>query len=211
MGKAARSLFDDAQQMLKRAVDEKLITASAVVGFWPAASTTDDDIVVYTDDSRSTELDRLHTLRQQMAKPDGRPNSALSDYTAPVESGVRDYVGGFAVTAGGGLDEAKKRFEEAGDDYSAILLTSLADRLAEATAEWLHAKVRRELWGYAPDEALDNDAAHLGVVPGHQAGPRLPRLPRPHREADDLPAARRRAAGRHPADRVDGHDPRRVR
>ena len=180
---------------------------TAVVGFWPAASTADDDIVLYTDDSRSTELDRLHTLRQQMAKPDGRPNVALSDYIAPVESGVRDYIGAFAVTAGGGLDEAKARFEAAGDDYSAILLTSLADRLAEAMAEWLHAKVRRELWGYAPSEALDNDALIAESYQGIRPAPGYPAQPRPHREAHDLPAARRRASGRHPPDRVDGDGP----
>ncbi len=139
MGSAARSLYDDAQQLLKRVVDERLVTASAVVGFWPAAANDDDDIVLFTDDERSAELERLHTLRQQMAKPDARPNVALADYVAPVGSGVPDFVGAFAVTAGGGLDEAKTRFEAAGDDYSAILLTSLADRLAEAGAEWLHA------------------------------------------------------------------------
>ncbi len=147
--------------------------------------------MLFTDDSRSTELERLHTLRQQMAKPDGRSNVALSDYTAPVESGVRDYVGAFAVTAGGGLDEAKKKFEEACDDYSAILLTSLADRLAEAMAEWLHAHVRRELWGYAPDESLDNDALIREDYDGHPTGAGLSGPARPHREANDLPTARR--------------------
>jgi 5-methyltetrahydrofolate--homocysteine methyltransferase len=177
MGDAARSLWDDAQKLLNRVVEEKMVSASAVVGFWPAASTPDDDIVLFTNDTRSAELDRLHTLRQQMAKPDRRPNQALSDYIAPLESGVRDYVGAFAVTAGGGLDEAKKKFEEAADDYSAILLTSLADRLAEAMAEWLHARVRRELWGYAPDESFDNDALiredYVGIrpAPGYPAQP----------------------------------------
>jgi 5-methyltetrahydrofolate--homocysteine methyltransferase len=176
-GKAARNLFDDAQRLLDRMVRQRLVAASASVGFWPAASTPDDDIVLYAEDSQGTEIARLHMLRQQMAKPDGRANVALSDYTAPVESGVRDYVGAFAVTAGGGLDEAKARFEEAGDDYSAILLTSLADRLAEAMAEWLHAKVRRELWAYAPDESLDNDALireeYVGIrpAPGYPAQP----------------------------------------
>jgi 5-methyltetrahydrofolate--homocysteine methyltransferase len=177
MGEAARSLWDDAQKLLKRVVVEKMLRPTAVVGFWPAASTDDDDIVLYTDESRSTELERLHTLRQQMAKPDGRPNAALSDYTAPVGWAVADYIGAFAVTSGGGLDEGKRLFEEAGDDYSAILLTSLADRLAEAMAEWLHAKVRRELWGYAPDEALDNkaliDESYQGIrpAPGYPAQP----------------------------------------
>ena len=133
--------------------------------------------MLFTDDTRTTELDRLHNLRQQMAKPDGRPDICLSDYVAPVESGVRDYVGAFAVTAGGGLDEAKNWFAEAGDDYSAILITSLADRFAEAAAEWLHAQVRRELWGYAPDEKLDNRAliaeSYRGIrpAPGYPAQP----------------------------------------
>ena len=176
-GAAARSLFDDAQSLLKRVVDERLVRANAVVGFWPAAATDDDDVVLYTDDSRSTEHDRLHTLRQQMAKPDGRPNVALSDYTAPGESGANDFVGAFAVTAGGGLDEAKARFVEAGDDYSAILLTSLADRLAEATAEWLHAKVRRELWAYAPDEALDGAALIAESYQGIRPAPGYPAQP----------------------------------
>ena len=112
-----------------------------------------------------------------MAKPDGRPNVALSDYTAPVDLGIADYVGAFAVTSGGGLDEAKKRFEEANDDYSAILLTSLADRLAEAMAEWLHAKVRRELWGYAPDESLDNDLLIREEYQGIRPAPGYPAQP----------------------------------
>jgi 5-methyltetrahydrofolate--homocysteine methyltransferase len=177
MGPAATSLFDDAQRMMRRVVHERLVTASAVVGFWPAASTDDDDIVLFADEQRSAELDRLHTLRQQMAKPDGRPNSALSDFVAPLGSGVADYVGAFAVTAGGGLDEAKSRLEAAGDDYSAILLTSLADRLAEAAAEWLHERVRRELWGYAPDEALDNEALIAESYQGIRPAPGYPAQP----------------------------------
>ncbi len=176
-GAAARSLFADAGVLLERVVKERLLHASAVVGFWPAGSTADDDIVLFTDDSRSAELDRLHTLRQQMAKPDGRPNLCLSDFVAPVGSGVEDFVGAFAVTAGGGLDEAKGRFEEDGDDYSAILLTSLADRLAEAAAEWLHAQVRRSLWGYAPGEALDNSALIREEYQGIRPAPGYPAAP----------------------------------
>ncbi|HUR16657.1 MAG TPA: vitamin B12 dependent-methionine synthase activation domain-containing protein, partial [Candidatus Limnocylindrales bacterium] len=177
MGEAARSLYDDARKLLARVVDERLLSASASVGFWPAASTPDDDIVLYADESRTAELERLHALRQQMAKPDGRPNIALSDYTAPANSNVEDYVGAFAVTAGRGLEDAKKAFEQAGDDYSAILLTSLADRLAEASAEWLHAKVRRELWGYAPDEALDGDALIREEYSGIRPAPGYPAQP----------------------------------
>ncbi len=177
VGKAARSLFDDAQQLLARVIDERLFTANGVVGFWPAASTDDDDILLFTDDSRKTDFARLHTLRQQMDKRDGRPNVALSDYTAPVGSAARDFVGAFAVTAGVGLDETRKRFESAGDDYSAILLASLADRLAEAFAEWLHEQVRRELWGYATDESLTNEQIireqYQGIrpAPGYPASP----------------------------------------
>jgi 5-methyltetrahydrofolate--homocysteine methyltransferase len=177
MGAAARSLLDDAQALLRRVVDEKLIHADAVVGFWPANSTPEDDLVLYTDDQRTAELERLHTLRQQMAKPDGRPDYALADYVAPIESGVPDYVGAFAVTAGAGLDEAKNVFAEAGDDYSAILLTSLADRLAEASAEWLHERVRRELWGYAPNEALDSTALIAESYQGIRPAPGYPAQP----------------------------------
>jgi len=177
MGEAARSLFADAQKLLERIVDEHLVRADAVVGFWPANSTPEDDIVLFTDDGRSTELDRLHALRQQIAKPGGRPDIAISDFVAPLASGVGDYVGAFAVTAGGGLEAAKSKLAEAGDDYTAILLSSLADRLAEAATEWLHARVRRELWGYASDEALDNDALiaerYVGIrpAPGYPAQP----------------------------------------
>ncbi|MEA2678220.1 MAG: 5-methyltetrahydrofolate--homocysteine methyltransferase, partial [Chloroflexota bacterium] len=174
---AARSLFDDARQLLDRVISEKLLHASAVVGLWPANSTADDDIVLYTDDERTTEIDRLHMLRQQMDKPDRRPNLALADFTAPVESGIRDYIGAFAVTAGGGLEEAKKSFTDKNDDYNAILLTSLADRLAEATAEWLHARVRRELWGYAPDESADNAALIREEYQGIRPAPGYPAQP----------------------------------
>jgi 5-methyltetrahydrofolate--homocysteine methyltransferase len=177
VGEAATSLFNDAQNLLRRAVEERVITANAAVGFFAANATDDDDIVLYTDADRTVELDRLHTLRQQIAKPESRPDVALADYVAPVGSGVSDFVGAFAVTAGGGLDEAKNKLAESGDDYSAILLSSLADRLAEAGAEWLHQRVRRELWAYAPDESLDNDAliaeSYRGIrpAPGYPAQP----------------------------------------
>jgi 5-methyltetrahydrofolate--homocysteine methyltransferase len=147
-----------------------------VVGFWPASSTSDDDIVVWADESRTVEIARIHTLRQQMTKPAGRSNLALSDLTARAD-GPLDYVGAFAVTAGHGLDVARARFEAAHDDYSAILLTALADRLAEAFAERLHELVRRELWGYAAGEELDNEAligeSYQGIrpAPGYPACP----------------------------------------
>ncbi|THD79859.1 MAG: methionine synthase [Phenylobacterium sp.] len=153
VGAAARDLFRDAQAMLARIVQEGLVEAKGVVGFWPA-NADGDDIVLYADEARATEVGRFHTLRQQMLK-DGA-NVALADFIAPV--GTRpDYVGGFAVTAGLGEHEMVATFRDAGDDYSAILSQALADRLAEAFAEALHRKVRTELWGYAPDEPFDLD------------------------------------------------------
>ncbi|MEJ6788424.1 methionine synthase [Brevundimonas sp. BR2-1] len=148
VGSAARDLFRDAQAMLKRIVDEKWFTARGVVGFWPA-NAVGDDIAVYADETRSEEIARFHTLRQQIRKSSGKPNLAMSDFIAGTG---KDYIGAFAVTAGHGELEIAKRFKDAGDDYSAIMATTLADRLAEAFAEALHKKVRTELWGHAPDE-----------------------------------------------------------
>jgi 5-methyltetrahydrofolate--homocysteine methyltransferase len=156
VGEAATTLFKDASEILDRIVSEKLFEASGVVGFWPAQA-EGDDIVLYADESRTAEAGRLHTLRQQMAKVEGKPNTALSDFVAPA-GGPPDYVGLFAVTAGHGETAAAKAYRDAGDDYSAILTTALADRLAEAFAERLHEIVRTELWGYAPDEALGLEA-----------------------------------------------------
>jgi 5-methyltetrahydrofolate--homocysteine methyltransferase len=148
VGSAARDLFKDAQAMLKRIVEERWFTARGVVGFWPA-NAVGDDIAVYADESRTGEIARFHTLRQQIKKSNGKPNLAMSDFVA--ETG-RDYIGAFAVTAGHGELEIARRFKDAGDDYSAIMATALADRLAEAFAEALHKKVRTELWGHAADE-----------------------------------------------------------
>jgi 5-methyltetrahydrofolate--homocysteine methyltransferase len=177
VGSAARELFDDAQVMLRRTVEEGLLRADGVVGFWPAASTEDDDIVVWADDGRTTELARLHTLRQQVARKDGRADLALADFVAPISTAAPDHIGAFAVTAGHGLAEARARFEAAHDDYSAILLTALADRLAEAFAERLHERVRRELWGYAADEALDNDGLIAESYQGIRPAPGYPACP----------------------------------
>jgi 5-methyltetrahydrofolate--homocysteine methyltransferase len=177
VGPAARDLHRDALAMLNRVADEGLLRADAVVGFWPASSTLDDDIVLWADEGRTTELARLHTLRQQVLRPDGRPDLALADFTAPLEARVADHVGAFAVTAGHGLAEARARFEQAHDDYSAILLTALADRLAEAFAERLHEQVRRELWGYAPGESLDNEALIAGSYQGIRPAPGYPACP----------------------------------
>ncbi|HXI46017.1 MAG TPA: methionine synthase, partial [Candidatus Acidoferrales bacterium] len=156
LGAAARDLHRDALAMLDRLVADDRLRADAVIGFWPANAVDDDDIAVWRDDARRERLATFRTLRQQMAKPPGRPNVALADFVAPLESGVADYIGAFAVTAGHGLDGPDgivAEFEAAHDDYSAILAKALADRLAEAFAERLHERVRRELWGYAPDEA----------------------------------------------------------
>jgi 5-methyltetrahydrofolate--homocysteine methyltransferase len=175
-GEAARALYDDAQAMLKQLIAEKWLTANAVVGFWPANS-VGDDIELYTDDTRSKRLATLHTIRQQMAREQGKPNLALADYIAPKELGIADYIGGFAVTAGIGEEDVARRFERANDDYSKIMVKALADRLAEAFAEALHAKVRRELWAYAPDETLTNEEligeAYAGIrpAPGYPAQP----------------------------------------
>jgi len=152
-GPAARALMDDARAMLKQMVEEKWLTANGVIGFWPAGA-EGDDIVVYEDEARTKKIATLHSLRQQIARDRDRPNAALSDFVAPLDAGVPDYVGGFCVTAGLGEEEVAERFGKANDDYSKILSQSLADRLAEAFAEHMHERVRREFWGYAPDEAL---------------------------------------------------------
>jgi 5-methyltetrahydrofolate--homocysteine methyltransferase len=175
-GSAARNLFDDAKAMLGRIVQEQWFRAAAVVGFWPA-NAQGDDIQVFADEDRSEPVAVLHTLRQQLARREGRANLALADFVAPRASGLADYIGAFAVTAGLGEDEVAERFKAANDDYSSIMVKALADRLAEAFAERLHQRVRREFWAYAPDEALG--AAELiaeqyrGIrpAPGYPAQP----------------------------------------
>ena len=174
VGKAASDLFADAQAMLKKIIDEKWLTARAVIGFWPANS-VDDDILVYGDKARKFPIQTLHTLRQQMARDAGRPNLALSDFIAPV--GGTDYIGGFAVTAGIGEEPHIQAFRDAKDDYSAILLSALADRLAEAFAERLHEKVRKEYWGYAAGETLANDELIAEKYQGIRPAPGYPAQP----------------------------------
>ena len=177
VGKAASELFADAQKMLARIIEGKWLQASGVIGFWPANRSPDneDDIVVYGDKARKFPIHTLHTLRQQMAREPGRANLALSDFIAPV--GVEDYIGGFVVTAGLGEDKHIKKFEAAKDDYSAILLRALADRLAEAFAERMHQLVRQNYWGYAADETLTNEElikeSYQGIrpAPGYPAQP----------------------------------------
>ncbi|MDR8393591.1 methionine synthase [Aliifodinibius sp. S!AR15-10] len=175
-GEEAQKLYDDARILLDRIVKEKLLAANGVIGLFPANS-VGDDIEVYTDESRSEGRTVLHTLRQQAEKRRGQPNKALSDFVAPKESGVADYVGGFAVTAGHGSKELATKFEEQHDDYQAILTKALADRLAEAFAELMHEKVRKEYWGYAPDENFNNEELireeYTGIRPaaGYPAQP----------------------------------------
>jgi len=176
VGQAARDLHRDATALLQRIVDGRLLTAKAAFGFWPA-NAVGDDIELYTDDSRRDTVATIHTLRQQMVKPPGRPNLALADFTAPKETGVEDFVGGFGVTAGHGLDELVAGFEADHDDYSAILAKALADRLAEAFAERLHELVRREFWGYSKHERLPNEALIREEYQGIRPAPGYPACP----------------------------------
>uniref|UniRef100_UPI0034E206E5 methionine synthase n=1 Tax=Mycobacterium sp. OAE908 TaxID=2817899 RepID=UPI0034E206E5 len=175
-GEAARKLYDEAQEMLDTLIKEKWLTANGVIGFFPA-NAVGDDIEVYTDDSRTEVLTTLRNLRQQGEHRDGIPNRSLGDFIAPRETGLQDYVGAFAVTAGLGSGDKIAEFKAANDDYSAILLESIADRLAEAFAERMHERVRKEFWGYQPDEHLDNEALigekYVGIrpAPGYPACP----------------------------------------
>ena len=177
VGATASSLFHDAQALLQRIVREKLLHARAVFGFFRANSSGHDDIALYDDDARHHPIATVHTLRQQMAKPPGRPNLALADYVAPRESGTADYLGAFAVTAGIGIESLVAGFEKAHDDYGAILAKALADRLAEAFAERLHERVRKEFWGYAPGEALGNEALVREQYQGIRPAPGYPACP----------------------------------
>jgi 5-methyltetrahydrofolate--homocysteine methyltransferase len=176
IGSEARQLFADAQAMLKKIIAENWLGAKAVVGFFPAYS-DEDDVILYTDENRTEVLETLHHLRQQNVKAPGRPNYCLSDFIAPKESGVADYLGGFAVTTGIGIETKLAEFEADHDDYSSIMLKALADRLAEAFAEYLHLRVRKDFWGYVEDENHDNDQlineAYQGIrpAPGYPACP----------------------------------------
>ena len=180
VGEPAQNLFNDAQAMLQRLVGEKWLTAKAVIGFWPA-NAVGDDIELYADETRKTAILTLHTLRQQMKRDSSRdklrPNAALADFIAPKETGVADYIGGFAVTAGIGIEEKLAEFERDHDDYSAILLKALADRLAESFAERMHERVRKEFWAYAPDEKLSNDDLIAEQYRGIRPAPGYPACP----------------------------------
>src|SRR3712207_2576761 len=155
-GAAARQLYEDAQAMLRQIVEERWFNPKAVIGFWPA-NAVGDDIRLYTGESRSEELATFHGLRQQLSKRDGKPNLCLSDFVAPVESGKADWIGAFVVTSG--IEEVRiaERIERANDDYRSIMVKALADRLAEAFAERMHERVRKEFWAYAPDENLTGE------------------------------------------------------
>ena len=175
VGEPARALFADAQEMLKDIIARKRLTAHGVAGFWPA-NARGDDVVLFTDESRSQELAVFHGLRQQIAKREG-VNYCLSDFVAPEESGVADYIGAFAVTAGVGEEDYAASFDARDDNYSSILSKALADRLAEAFAEHLHERVRRELWGYAPDEGLPPEVLIREEYQGVRPAPGYPAQP----------------------------------
>ena len=175
VGEAATSLFKDAQEMLHKLIDEKLIRSRAVFGFWPANQVDHDDIQLFDDNG--APLAKLHHLRQQIIKTDGKPNFSLADFVAPSGSGVTDYVGGFITTAGIGAEEVSKAYQDKGDDYNAIMVKALADRLAEACAEWLHQQVRKEYWGYAHDEQLGNDELIKEQYTGIRPAPGYPACP----------------------------------
>ena len=182
-GPEARKLFDDAQAMLQKIVDEGWIKAHGICGFFPA-NADGDDVIVY-DDQRKTERARLLNLRQQSEHRPGVPNHCLGDFVAPVNSGLPDWVGGFAVTTGDGIDAHVQRFKDAHDDYSAIMLEALADRLAEAFAEHLHKRVRTEYWGYQPEEGLSNEDLIAEKYQGIRPAPGYPACPE-HTEKDTL-------------------------
>jgi 5-methyltetrahydrofolate--homocysteine methyltransferase len=184
MGAEATRVFDEAQLMLDEIVHRKLLKANAVIGFWPANS-VGDDIEVYTDDSRKKILTVLHNLRQQAEQPEGRPYYSNADFIAPKDSGVRDYIGLFAVTTGIGQDELVKKFEADHDDYKSIMTKALADRLAEAFTEHLHERVRKEFWGYAKDENFTNEELIVGKYTGIRPAPGYPACP-DHTEKETL-------------------------
>ncbi|HTH62399.1 MAG TPA: methionine synthase [Paraburkholderia sp.] len=181
VGESARRVFSDAKSMLARLIQGRWLTANGVIALLPANTVNDDDIEIYTDESRSEVALTWRNVRQQSVRPvvDGamRPNRSLADFIAPKDSGVADYIGLFAVTAGIGVDVKEAQFEKDHDDYSAIMLKALADRFAEAFAEALHARVRRDLWGYAADETLDNDALIAEQYRGIRPAPGYPACP----------------------------------
>ena len=178
VGAEATQLFNYANKILDKIISEKLLKANAVVGIFPANTIAeDDDIELYTDESRKKILTTFHTLRQQGIKAKGVPNLALSDFIAPKDSGMGDYMGGFAVTAGLGIEKIVEEYEKDNDDYSSIIVKALADRLAEAMAEVMHEKIRKEIWGYAPNEHFGNDDLIKERYRGIRPAPGYPACP----------------------------------
>jgi 5-methyltetrahydrofolate--homocysteine methyltransferase len=177
VGEQASNLYADARRLLKQIVRERWLRARGVIGLFPANTVDDDDVEIYTDESRTQVLARLHFLRQQKGKAEGQPHVCLADFIAPKSSGKRDYIGAFAVTAGHGIEEHLERFASTHDDYSSIMLKALADRFAEAFAERLHERVRREFWGYAPDERLTNEQLIKEEYRGIRPAPGYPACP----------------------------------
>ncbi|WP_211452402.1 methionine synthase [Collimonas antrihumi] len=188
VGEAASKVFEEGQALLKKLIDGRWLTANGVIALMPANTVNDDDIEIYTDETRSKVAFTYYGMRQQTVKPviDGvaRPNQCLSDFIAPKSSGIADYIGLFAVTSGLGIEKYEKRFEDAHDDYSSIMLKSLADRLAEAFAEYLHERVRKDLWGYVPDENLSNEALIKESYSGIRPAPGYPACPEHTVKAD---------------------------
>ena len=185
VGKEAKKLFEDAQELIAQITEQNALTAKGVCGIHPANSTGDDDIQIYTDESRTKLRCTLNMLRQQAKRGQQLPNLCLADFIAPDTSGVADYIGAFVVTAGIGAEELCRKFEAEHDDYSAILVKAIADRLAEAAAEWLHERVRREWWGYAADEALTNTERIAEKYRGIRPAPGYPACP-DHTEKEKL-------------------------
>jgi 5-methyltetrahydrofolate--homocysteine methyltransferase len=176
VGEEATSLYNDAQVMLKQIVDENWLTGNAVIGLFPANS-IGDDIEIYSDENRNQVIHIQHSLRQQTQKVSGQPNMALADFIAPKDSGIKDYIGGFVVTTGVGMEQYIDRFEKDHDDYNSILLKALADRLAEAFAERMHERVRKEFWGYAKAECLENNELIKEIYQGIRPAPGYPACP----------------------------------
>jgi 5-methyltetrahydrofolate--homocysteine methyltransferase len=176
VGVEAKKLFADAQKLLARIVAEKRFTAKAIIGFWPC-NAVGDDIEIYADEQRERVLMTWHNLRQQNQKPDGRPNQCLSDFVAPKATGIADYIGAFACTAGIGIEKHLEAFERRNDDYGSIMLKAIADRLAEAFTEMLHKRVRKDFWGYAKDEALDAAQLIAEQYRGIRPAPGYPACP----------------------------------
>jgi 5-methyltetrahydrofolate--homocysteine methyltransferase len=177
VGTQARTLYNDAKNLLQQIIDENLLEAQGILAFYPANTVNHDDVVLYTDEKRNQELIRFHHLRQQNRKPPGNANKALSDFIAPKETKLQDYIGIFAVTAGVGLNELAKEYENNHDDYNSILLKALGDRLAEASAEYLHEQVRKQYWGYASNEDFANDALIKEKYQGIRPAPGYPACP----------------------------------